>query len=172
MDYNRENMIDLNEENIRSIFSDCIATEQTPADDIISTNFIASDIQTPIPNIQLSRSTVNKNYLKLLYLTGQLDNVHKRNLAFRINDGFKKYDGSYWTQDKMAVFSLYYLSSVTNVLPYFKASPSLKTFVSFLNENPLLEATLSPNDPNFEEWAKSHTAKTKKKSGGQEPADD
>ena len=41
MDYNRENMIDLNEENIRSIFSDCIATEQTPVDDIISTNFIS-----------------------------------------------------------------------------------------------------------------------------------
>ena len=172
MDYNRENMIDLNEENVRSIFSDCIATEQTPVDDIISTSFIASDIQTPIPSIQLSRSTVNQNYLKLLYLTGQLDNVHRENFTFRINDGFKKYDGSYWTQDKMAVFSLYYLSCVTNALPYFKPSPTLKTFVSDLGENVLLKPTLSPNDPNFEEWAKSHTVKTKKKSGGQEPADD
>ena len=172
MDYNRENMIDLNEENIRSIFSDCIATEQTPVDDIISTNFISSDIQTPIPSIQLSRSNLSKHALTIAYLTGQLDNIHKGNLIFRINDGFKKYDGSYWTQDKMAVFSLYYLSSVTGVLPFFKASPSLKTFVSDLNENPFLESTLSPSDPNFEEWTKSHTIKTKKKSGGQEPADD
>lgn len=161
MDYYRENMIDLNEENVKSIFSSCIATEQTPEEDIISTSFIESDIQTPIPSIQLSRSCLSGNALTMAYLIGQLENVHKRNLAFRINDGFKKYDGSYWTQDKMAVFALYYLSTVTMVLPYFKPSPSLKTFVSFLNENPFLEPTLSPDDPNFEEWAKDHTAKRK-----------
>ncbi len=159
MDYRRENMIDLNEENVRNIFNYCLATEETPAEDIISTSFIESDIQTPIPSIQLSRSTVNNNYLKLLYLVGQLENVHKVNFAFRINDGFKKYDGSYWTQDKTAVFSLYYLSCVTNVLPYFKPSPALKTFVSNLDENGLLRPTLSPDDPNFEEWAKDHTIK-------------
>ena len=159
MDYHRENMIDLNEENIRSIFSDCIATEQTPVEDIISTNFISSDIQTPIPSIQLSRSRLSENGLTMAYLTGQLDNVHSRKLDFHVNDGFKKYDGSYWTQDKMAVFSLYYLSCVIGVLPFFKPSPSLKTFVSFLNENPLLKPTLSPDDPYFEEWAKDHTIK-------------
>ena len=159
MDYHRENMIDLNEENVRNIFYNCIATEQTPVEDIISTTFIESDIQTPIPSIQLSRITVNNNYLKLLYLVGQLENVHKVNFTFRINDGFKKYDGSYWTQDKMAVLSLYYLSCVTNVLPYFKPSPVLKTFVSDLSENVLLKPTLSPDDPYFEEWAKNHTIK-------------
>lgn len=159
MNYHRENMIDLNEENIRSIFSDCIATEQTPVEDIISTNFISSDIQTPIPSIQLSRSRLSENSLTMNYLTGQLDNVHSGKSTFHVNDGFKKYDGSYWTQDKMAVFSLYYLSCVTNVLPYFKASPALKTFVSHLTENPFLQPTLSPNDSNFEEWAKNHTIK-------------
>ena len=159
MNYHRENMIDLNEENIRSIFSDCIATEQTPVEDIISTTFIESDIQTPIPSIQLSRSCLSENSLTIAYLTGQLENVHKGKLIFHINDGLKKYDGSYWTKDKMAVFSLYYLSTVTGVLPFFKPSPSLKTFVSDLNENPFLEPTLSPDDPNFEEWAKDHTIK-------------
>ena len=159
MKYYRESMIDLNEENVRRIFCNCIATEQTPVEDIISTTFIKSDFQTPIPSIQLSRSCLSENFLTLCYLTGQLENMHKRNLAFHVNDGLKKYDGSYWTQDKMAVFSLYYLSTVTGVLPYFKPSPSLKTFVSFLNENPLLEPTLSPDDPNFEEWAKDRTKK-------------
>ena len=94
MNYHRENMIDLNEENIRSIFSDCIATEQTPVEDIISTNFISSDIQTPIPSIQLSRSRLSENSLTMYYLTGQLDNVHSGKSTFHVNDGFKKYDGS------------------------------------------------------------------------------
>ena len=159
MNYYRESMIDLNEENIRNIFSNCIATEQTPVEDIISTTFIESDFQTPIPSIQLSRSCLSENSLTLYYLTGQLDNVHSGKSVFHVNDGFKKYDGSYWTRDKMAVFSLYYLSCVTNVLPYFKPSPALKTYVSHLIENPFLQPTLSPDDPNFEEWAKDHTIK-------------
>lgn len=159
MNYHRENMIDLNEENVRNILNYCLATEETPEEDIISTTFIKSDFQTPIPSIQLSRSRLSEYSLTIYHLTGQLDNVHSGKSVFHINDGFKKYDGSYWTQDKMAVFSLCYLSCVTNVLPYFKPSPALKTFVSHLTENPFLQPTLSPDDPNFEEWAKDHTIK-------------
>ena len=163
MRYNREDMIDLNEETVRNILNYCLATEETPAEDIISTSFIAGDFQTPIPSIQLSRSRLSEYSLTIYHLTGQLDSIHnihkKGNVHFYLNDGFKKYDGSYWTQDKMAVFSLYYLSTVTNVLPYFKLWSGHKTFMSLLHENPFLEATLSPNDPNFEEWAKDHTIK-------------
>lgn len=159
MYYRREDMIDLNEENVRNITNYCIATEETPAEDVISTSFVAKDFQTPIPNILLSRSRLSEKTLTMYYLIGQLENLHKGKLIFHVNDGFKKYDGTYWTQNKTAVFSLYYLSSAVDVLPYFKPFPSLKTFVSNLNENSFLEASLSPNDPNFEEWAKNHTLK-------------
>lgn len=149
MEYEKEHMIDLNEENVRYLFRSCIATDQTPAEDVVSVNFVASSIQTPIPAVQLSQTAVKNHYQKIRYITGQLESVHVGNSVFHVNDGFKKYDGSFWTQNKMAVFSLYYLSSAANVLPYFRPSPKLKTFVSNTRE---IEPTFSPNDPNFDAW--------------------
>ncbi len=162
MIFEKENMIDLNEENISNVFKYCIATRDISPDDLISTSFFEKEAQIPVPEMKFSRQRLHEKSNVISYMFCQLEKIHKNDLEILLEDGFKKYDGSVWTTNKTMVFSLYYLACATGFLPKFKPVPRLKAFASDLLLNYFIEPTLSPNDSNFDEWSKVQLAKTKK----------
>lgn len=172
MDFKNEDMLDLNEENVKQLFNFCIATEKTSKTDTTHCNFLENGIALNIPNIAFNIKHLRLKFPSIKYMICQLEKIHEHSGDMILTDGFKKYDGTNWTSNKGLLFSLYYLGCASAVLPFFKQSDIRKNIICPLYAKPSLKPTLSPNDPNFEEWSKKELAKTKKKSGGQEPADD
>lgn len=161
MELKKEDMIDLNEQNVQQLFAYCLATSSTPSENIVKSNFFEDTSTINTPDMNFDKTKVSQITNKLIYMLGQLKAVHTRMASMLATDGFQKYDGTNWTQNKVALFALYYLGDVSSLLSKFTYYPSLKNFASPLNlKSHLVKPTLSPNDPNF------------KKKGGQEPADD
>lgn len=85
------------------------------------------------------------------YLLGQLGAVHDGIANLVATNGFEKYDGTKWTQNKIALFALYYLGTVTGSMPMFMYLDAYKNYVSpIFTFKDILIPTLSPNDPNFD----------------------
>ncbi len=156
MKFTREDMLDLNEENIRKIFKFCMATKETPKENIILGNFIKKCVPIEIPNVPFNLENIRLMRPSIYYILGQLNFLHSKKLEVQPQDGFKKYDGTNWTKDKALLFSLYYVGCSSSVLPLFTNVPPSKELVCMLLKNPDLKPTLSPNDPNFEAWLEEH----------------
>ena len=91
------------------------------------------------------------------YMLGQLMSVHSKDILMTLNEGFRKYTDKNWTENRVALFSLYYLGVSADKLPEFKPSLLDKgEFISSINRQASLKPTLSPNDPNFEKWCKEN----------------
>ena len=161
MEFKKEDMIDLNEQNVQQLFFYCLANNTTPSENIVKSNFFEDDSNFNTPVMNFDKAKVSQIAKKVCYMLGQLKALHVGTANMIATDGFQKYDGTNWTQNKVALFALYYLGDVSAFLPKFTYFTSLNNFASPLNfHSHLLKPTLSPNDPNF------------KKKGGQEPADD
>ena len=109
----------------------------------------------------------NQKYL-IYYILGQLENVHsmKQPILHPV-DFFKKYTGEKWTDDNVTVMKLIHLALATGAISQFSAKEDItRTIIS------RVQPTLSPKDPNFQEWYDKNKTKILKKTGGQEPADD
>ncbi len=161
MEFKKEDMIDLNEQNVQKLFAYCLANNSTPTENITKRNFFKENSQANIPDMAFDKTKISKILKTVCYLLGQLYPVHNGTANMLATDGFKKYDGTNWTQNRLALFALYYLGDATETLPKFEYFPPLKNYTSPIDKYAhILKPTLSPNDPNF------------KKKGGQEPADD
>ena len=158
MEFKNEDMLDLNEQNIKKIFKTCLATKETK--DPVKSDFLLEKSKVPMPNIIFSKEKLKENLVAIHYLLGQLHSVHAEHEKLLLLDGFKKYDGTNWTTDKSTLFMLYYLGTSVGAIPLFKPLLERRTFTSSIHGQLHLKATLSPNDPKF------------KKKVGQEPADD
>ncbi|MBQ8604093.1 MAG: hypothetical protein IJ410_04535 [Oscillospiraceae bacterium] len=156
MKYKREDMLDLNEVNVKNLFKYCLATEETPKNNFVVSSFFTDDCNVNIPKIPFCYDKLEEKQLAVRYLLGQLKKVHTNRNLMSLSDGFYKYDGTNWTSDKRALFSLYYLGCATLNFPQF--SPSIKPnhFDAVLTEIPTLKPTMSPNDPNFEKWCREN----------------
>ena len=150
--YDRSEMLDLNEENVKKVFTYCLATNQTPKNNIRVYSFFSDECKVNVPKIPFDETKLNEMNQTILYLLGQFENLHTKNGLLFLSDGFKKYDGTTWTTDKMALFSLYYLGVATQNLPRFIPSRIPNQFDTILAKIPYLKPTLSPNDSNFEKW--------------------
>lgn len=159
MKFKSEEMLDLNEENVKNIFNYCLAKKDTK--DPIKAEFLEGAPNAQLPNIFFSKEKVLEKNHTITYLLGQLNDVHLKSHHISLLDGFNKYDGTTWTNNKGTLFMLYYLGTIATMLPTFQLFKPKKTYVSIILGNSFLKPTLSPNDPNF-----------KKKTDGQEPADD
>lgn len=161
MEFKKEDMIDLNEQNVQKIFAYCLANQQTNPDNIVKANFFEKTENVNIPHMNFDKTRLFQFSNPISYLLGQLHSVHSGKSNMTATDGFKKYDGTNWTQNKVALFALYYLGTASASLPQFIYLDALKNYASPISDfKDILKPTLSPNDPNF------------KKKGGQEPADD
>lgn len=156
MKYKREDMLDLNEENVKQLFKFCMATKETETSDILSCSFIENGTSLKIPDISFKRKSLITKAHSIIYMLGQLEKVHKRSIDMFLQDGFKKYDGTNWTSDKGLLFSLYYIGCAASVLPDFEQSIVRKNIICPLLNMPNLKPTLSPNDPNFNKWCREN----------------
>ena len=152
MEFKKEDMIDLNEQNVQRLFAYCLADNATPSENIIKSNFFEKDSGVDIPNMSFDKEKLVQQTEAICYLFGQLNSIHKGQSNMIATDGLKKYDGTNWTQNKVALFALYYLGGSITVLPKFRYFSPFNTFASHIGRRShILKPTLSPNDPNFKE---------------------
>lgn len=156
MKYDEKDILDLSEKNVKELLAYCLATSQTPKNNIRSFNFFSDECKVNIPRIQFNKDRLNEKKLAIRYLLGQFENLHTKKDLMSLSDGFKKYDGTNWTTNKMALFSLYYLGVATQNFPSFTPSRIPNQFDTVLTDIPYLLPTLSPNDPNFPAWWEEH----------------
>ena len=153
MRYNKNEMLDLNEENVKKMIGYCLATTQTPKDNIHTYTFFYDINNINVPKANFDRERLSEMKKAINFMLGQLKVVHSKKLVMTLQDGFKKYNDKNWTVNKIALFSLYYLGVSTDQLPSFEKAPdSSPNFISPINRQSSLEPTLSPNDPEFEKW--------------------
>lgn len=149
MKYDEKDMLDLNEKNVKGIFTYCLATKETPKSNIRVFTFFSDSCNVQVPKMPFDDDKLEEKRLAVRYLLGQLKSVHYNDDLMDLTDGFKKYDGTTWTTNKMALFSLYYLGCATQNFPDFRPSEIPNQFSTILKKVPTLQPTLSPNDPNF-----------------------
>lgn len=160
------NPIDLNYTEFERIYNDCLPKES-------SKNFLKVILQQKsdgFPNdskpIFFDKDKINEHKADIFYLYGQLASIHREQPFFFVINSIQKYDGTIWTDDQTSALLLLHLGMACGASSRM-APPQRSIYLS----SDLLP-TLSPKDPNFEEWYKEYKQKILKKSGGQEPADD
>ncbi|MBQ8604337.1 MAG: hypothetical protein IJ410_05815 [Oscillospiraceae bacterium] len=158
MKYRKEDMLDLNEENVRNLLAYCAATPRTAPDDIISANFFSADSKMNIPDLKFSKSKIDEKRYTILYMLSQLKCIHDDSVFATVADGSHKYDGTVWSTNNAAVFSLYYLGCASNTFPVFRPDTVANAFLAKLADLDFvfLQPTLSPNDPEFPAWVAEH----------------
>lgn len=147
MNFKSEDILDLNEDNIKALFAYCLATKDANPEKVLSTRFIEKNPAHDVPDMYFLTDRIREKSNTILYLLGQLKVIHDREVIMELSEGFFKYDGTTWTQNKMLLFALYYMGNATSCFPLF--SDSSKGFIALLNNYPELKPTLSPNDPNY-----------------------
>lgn len=68
MKFERKDMLDLNEENIKKLFNYCLATKKTT--DPFKAEFLKETQNMKLPNIFFSRQKVTEKYQAIKYLIG------------------------------------------------------------------------------------------------------
>ena len=154
MKFERKDMLDLNEENVKKVFNYCLANKETK--DPFKAEFLKETLNMKLPNIFFSRQKVTEKYQAIKYLIGQLLSVHKDDSHLSLMDGYKKYDSTNWTENKGSLFMLYYLGTSIAALPLFKPFHVEKTYMSSIHGQTLIKPTLSPVDPAFPDWLKKN----------------
>ena len=150
MEFRKEDMLDLNEQNVQRIFSDCLANDKTDPSNVLEKNFFGRYVPGNIPKMKFDKEKLHGYSKSIIYMICQLKSIHERKAELGLMDGFRKYDGTNWTQNKIALFALYYLATTTSFFPEFEYLPISKEFSSCIaNFQFYLKPTLSPNDPNF-----------------------
>lgn len=155
--YDKRDVIDLNEANVMALLNYCAANAQTAPDDIISANFFTEDSQMNVPSLKFSKSKLFEKRNTIYYILGQLRCVHDNSVFAEITSGAYKYDGTVWSMNNAAVFSLYYLGCASGTFPQFKANTNVNQYLADFAEVNRILPTLSPNDSEFENWAADHT---------------
>ena len=150
MEFRKEDMLDLNEQNVQRLFAYCLANDQTDPKNVVKANFFERPEIVNIPTMKFDKTRLFQLSNTISYLLGQLYSVHNGKSNMVATDGCKKYDGNDWTHNKAALFALYYLGTASASLPQFIYLEALKNFASPISDfKDILKPTLSPNDPNF-----------------------
>lgn len=152
--------VDLNESNIKKIFSACIATSKNIEDNIgvmlFSKRFGYKENSKPI---FFDKKALESYRNSIKFLFGQLQIVHDGEVYITPSSVSKKYTGEIWTKDSGIIMQFLHLGSAIGNIPQFDASKNNSAILGFRNK------TLSPYDPNFAEWYKGYEAKMKKAEG-------
>lgn len=140
---NKFEMLTLNAENVNRIYNDCLVTD--------STNYtFPHQLYKNNTNhiIRLDREKELSYVSTIMYLIGQLDVVHQNKDEMSLKSSIIRYDKKPWTKDMETLIHFYYLgmaacrfTSIDDVTKTIKISP--------------ITPTLSPSDPNFEQWLKT-----------------
>lgn len=155
---NKFKPLDLNEGNVRAIFNRCLAAEEVDAGDSFPVRVLNKELTSEeTPLVFLSDKSIRANKQTIKYLLGQINIFHKNyNHTLILQEGFKKYDGTFWTKDYDTLFQLYALAFGSGYLQDFsKLTEGIKKG-SVVAMTATMTPTLSPKDPAFPAWWEAH----------------
>ena len=150
--FKKEDVIELTEANVVSIYNECLATKETPVQNIIHAKFSKSP---HVPEVHFDYTKIHSNREKLKYLLGQLSYTHKfdpknpYDLDFKPSTGCVNYKNQPWTKNQKILGLFYYLEQGARTISIFN-----KLNETYLDEDSEIIPTLSPRDPKFAEWSK------------------
>ena len=158
--------LDLNAESVKNIYLACRPTSETKELYRIIFQQKALGFPDDSTPLLLDAKAVETNLSNIFYLFGQLKSIHLQYPFLPIKDILKKYDNTFWTKDKSAPMYLMHLGIAAGAM----MPPTAETKSAFVGNDIL--PTLSPNDPDFQNWYENNKVKLLRKRPGIEPADD
>ena len=164
--------LELSERNVQTLFKRCLPSEEELANpnlirnaQVLKSQYCGKESEKTL----LSRQKTMENRSTILFLLGQLKYLHLGYSSIILQEGFLRYDDNFWTKVYNTLFKLYSMGIASNCLSPFVSKNDVIGSVRVEDCIP----TLSPKDPNYQEWFSGYEAKVKKKTlSGQEPADD
>lgn len=96
--------------------------------------------------ISLDAECVDKNTVQILYMFGQLQIAHEHRGFLPIKDCLKKYNGTFWSNEKSSPIFLLHLGMAAGII----FSPHAETKSCLIIKD--IPPTLSPEDSGFSEW--------------------
>lgn len=167
--------LDLNEGNVQAIFNRCMAKEEKDSGDSFPIRILSKELTSKeTPLVFLSDKNISLNDQNIKYLLGQINIFHKNyNNTLILQEGFKKYDGTFWTKDYDNLFQLYALALGSGYFRDFAQLTRGAKKGSVVTMTATIQPTLSPKDPNFPAWWEEHKSEWEEpKKEGKEPSDD
>ena len=148
--------LELNERNVKAIFKRCLANEDNTKEGVYYSQVLSLEkCGKESEIIRFSKEMVDAYTSSIQYLLGQVKAFQDYRETFALQEGFLRYDDTFWTKDYDVLFKLYALAlssaSITNFFSHGELITSAKS--------PLCVATLSPRDPNFSEWYEGYKIK-------------
>lgn len=110
--------LELTPRNVYRIMKECQKTDTTK--NVVKTNFYTQEAGKKAPFLEFDREKLNEYRQTIGYLVGQLHAIHTHHETMLPSYGAMDYKGNDWTKgDNMALFSFFYLATVTSQLPHF-----------------------------------------------------
>lgn len=165
---------ELNEGIVQEIFNRCLATNDTPKEDIRTGHLFHSAFGYKPEDLIIFYFDKNKllaNERIIRYLVGQLKSIHNKHNKYdkykhyieermSVEDAFYNYSGEKWSNSKAPVLELLCLGSTPEALSFFEFEAQTNSAVIPLGFRP---PTLSPKDPDFPDWWEAHKAEWESK---------
>jgi hypothetical protein len=153
-----EDVVDLNEENVRRFLKYCKARPEDPADDaLLAFCYVDEDGKIePKTRTNLSKSRYKEQENRILSMLGQLKQVHENNKYFSPESSIMdfidfqtKYDGTRWTTNPNYTLYLFLLGNAGNYLYAFEKGKDGIYRTNLIEAAKVIEPMESPNDPNL-----------------------
>ncbi|MBQ8603455.1 MAG: hypothetical protein IJ410_01240 [Oscillospiraceae bacterium] len=150
--------LELTEENVQAIFNRCLATNDTPKENIsrsiiFSRTFGYKQEDQIVFSFDKDKLLANSKNIKYLY--GQLKSIHSEKGKMSFDETYLNYSGINWTTNKTYVVELLHLGCTHETL---LVSPFNAETNSTLIASSLVTPTLSTKDSNFPLWWEQHKA--------------
>ena len=119
--------LDLNQENVLSIYKDCLMPKEDigrePNKECAVKIFTKETCGKDSPEVVFSRVKILLNHYNITHLFGQLKIAHVENPFFTLPMGFINFDDKPWTKDNTTLMALYYLGVASRIIPEFSKAP-------------------------------------------------
>lgn len=142
--------LDLNEKNVVSLYNRCLPTTTT-TDFEPSTLMAKPNYFNVVDRLQFDKNKINKERKNIMYLMGQLRDVHKHKYLI-LDHSILKYDGTQWTQNRDVELQLLHLCKALDLMDPFDVGK--RGLMSYYHED--IIPTLKPEDPSFKTWFKEN----------------
>lgn len=141
--------LDLNEENVHTIFNRCLATDKTKNTQHITLFLNALGFSENSKPIIFDKEKLESNQQQIMYLYGQLNDTHQNVIRITPNSASIKYNSEKWTNNSSIMMEFLHLGCATLAILPFRAETMAAGLKCELS-------TLSPKDPHFSDWWEQH----------------
>ena len=140
--------VDLNERFVVNLYNRCLPTSTT-TDYEPSTLIAKPNYFNVVDRLQFDKHKLKKEKKTIMYLMGQLRDVHKHKYLV-LDHSILKYDGTQWTQNRDAELALLHLCKACDLIEPFDVGK--RWLMSYYHKD--IIPTLTPEDKNFKSWYK------------------